>query len=439
MKVIYLAAGAGGMICGSCLRDNRLAATLIEKGKNVSVLPLYTPLKVDEPDTAPGPVYFGGINVFLQQAFGLFRRTPRWVDAVLDGRGLLRSVGRLSSGADPTTLGPMTNSMLRGTHGNQRKELDRLIRILLAESPHVINLANLMFIGVAEELKRHTGAKIICTLSGEDIFLDQLPDRHRTEALDLIVRAADHVDAFISTSRYYADHCAGYFKLPADRIHHVPMGIRAVDFARTALRVRGDDLTIGYFARICREKGFVRICEAFVELNRRGHACRLLAGGYLGKLDRPAFDEGRRLIAKANLSDRFNCVGEVDRDAKVAFYHSIDLFSVPAIYREAKGLSVLEAMAAGVPVVQPRHGSYPELIESTGGGLLFEPGSLNGLVEALEKLMHDDSLRASLGQAGQSAVAQRFNDHVMADTTWRIYEQLFESPRAQVIGSHATG
>lgn len=424
MKVIYLAAGAGGMICGSCLRDNRLAATLIDQGKDVSVIPLYTPLKVDEPDTAPGPVYYGGINVFLQQASSVFQRTPRWVDAVLDGRGLLRTVGKLSSGADPKSLGAMTNSMLKGRGGKQRKELDRLIKLLEDQSPDVINLANLMFAGVAGELKRRTGAKIVCTLSGEDIFLDQLAQPHQTEAFDLIRSAAGDIDAFISTSQYYAEHCASRFGLPAEKIHHVPMGIRVEDFSTRPSRIPAPELTIGYFARVCREKGFVRICEAFVALNKRGHTCRLAAGGYLGKLDRPAFDQGKRLIDNAGLADRFHYVGEVDRQQKIEFYHSIDLFSVPAEYPEAKGLSILEAMAAGVPVVQPRHGSYPELIEATGGGVLFEPDDLNGLIDATAALMKDEQRRADLGETGRSGVAQKFNDRIMAEATWRVYESI---------------
>ena len=424
MRVVYLAAGAGGMICGSCLRDNRLAATLIERGHDVVVAPLYTPLRVDETYTADGPIYFGGINVVLQQTARLFRHTPRWMDAILDNRRLLRAVGRLSSGADPTSLGAMTVSLLRGRDGRQRKELDRLAGWLERHRPDVINLANLMFAGLAADLKHRSGAKIVCTLSGEDIFLDRLTQPHRDAAFDLIRRSTDHVDAFVATSRYYARHCAGHFALPANKIHHVPMGIRVTDFAPVRERSASSEPTIGYFARISHDKGFVQLCDAFVRLNQTGHPCRLRAGGYLGKPDIPAFEQGKRLIADAGLLDRFAYVGEVDRRRKIAFFHAIDIFSVPAAYREAKGLSVIEAMAAGVPVVQPRHGSYPELVDATGGGVLVAPGSTDELVEAIACLMSDPVRRRRLSRAAQTGTAKLFSDQVMADATWRIYRDL---------------
>ena len=68
MKILSITAGAGDMYCGSCLRDNALAAELIARGHDVTLLPFYTPTLTDEPNVSAGSrVFFGGISVYLQQ------------------------------------------------------------------------------------------------------------------------------------------------------------------------------------------------------------------------------------------------------------------------------------------------------------------------------------------------------------------------------------
>ena len=225
MRVAYLAAGAANMLCGSCLRDNRLAATLIEQGRDVLLIPLYTPLRSDEPSIAGRTVYFGGLNVYLQQVSSLFRRTPRWIDRLLDARPVLRAIGRWSANTRPEALGALTVSVLRGEDGRQRKEVERLTHALRELGPDLINLPNLMFVGLARRLKNELNVPIVCTLSGEDVFLDGLSEPHRSTAMDLIRRRAADVDGFIAVTRYYAAHAAERFGLPRDRVHAVPMGV----------------------------------------------------------------------------------------------------------------------------------------------------------------------------------------------------------------------
>ena len=87
MRIAYLAAGAAGMYCGSCLHDNTLAAALLKQGEDVVLLPIYTPIRTDERDVSQPRVFIGGINAYLQQAVPLLRRTPVWLDRWLDRRG----------------------------------------------------------------------------------------------------------------------------------------------------------------------------------------------------------------------------------------------------------------------------------------------------------------------------------------------------------------
>src|SRR5581483_4977767 len=101
---------------------------------------------------------------------------------------------------------------------------------------------------------------------------------------------------------------------------------------------------------------------------------------------------------------------------------SIDVFSVPTAYPEWKGICVLEALARGVPVVQPAHGSFPELIQMTGGGVLVPPGNPQALASALAELLQDPSRCRELGTKGRAAVESTFTDDRMAANMLRVFE-----------------
>lgn len=422
--VVLLASGAAGMYCGSCLRDNRLAATLIQQGRNVSLIPLYTPLKTDEPDVSKGPIYYGGINVYLDQVSRLFRRLPRWSTRFLDSRFFLRRIGAFASRTRPSDLGPLTTAVLEGEYGPQRRELATLIEALAVLRPGVINLPNLMFIGVAESLRHALNVPVVCTLSGEDIFLDAIPDPYRTRSFELIRNHARHVDAFVSVTQYFAEHTAQHFGLPRDRIHVIPMGIHAGAFAHRPEPTT--PFTVGYLGRVCPEKGLAPLAEAVIRLRDEGRDCRLRAAGFLAVADRRYLKETAAQFRRAGHAHAFEYLGEVSWEQKHEFLTTLHALSVPTIYREAKGFYVLEALATGVPVIQPRHGSFPELIEATGGGLLFEPGNVAELSTAIARLMDDAALRMKLGTNGRTAVHASFTDAIMADRTWALYKRVIE-------------
>lgn len=423
MRVVSLIAGAGGMYCGSCLRDNRLAATLIAQGRDLLLVPLYTPIRTDEHDASDGRVYFGGVNVYLQQRFGWFRLLPNWATGLLDAAPLLRWAGRFSGTTSPERLGPMTISMLEGEGGAQRKELDRLIKGLRRLRPDIVNLPNLMFVGFARRLKSELGARVLCTLSGEDLFIDQLPDPFRRDAHELIRQRAGDVDAFISPTEYFSSFAARRFNLPSERVHVVTLGI-ALENTNPPASPPDEPFTIGYLARICPEKGLENLAEAFLRLRKAGRTCRLRAAGYLGGRDRAYLDRIVANLSSFGALDSFEYVGEVDRAGKFDFLRSLHLLSVPTDYHESKGLYILEAMACGVPVVQPDHGSFPELVRATGGGIVYDPADADGLADAIARLMDDPALRCELATQGRAAVHESFTDEVMARQMWSLYEQI---------------
>src|SRR5215468_7459185 len=158
MKILYITAGAAGMYCGSCLRDNALASELLRQGHDVTLLPLYTPPRTDEPSVSSEKVFFGGISVYLEQQSAIFRHTPRWLDKLWDSGFALKAASKRSIAVDPDSLSELTISILRGERGNQRKEIRKFVDWLKTQSPpDVVDMQNSMLIGLARPIKEATG------------------------------------------------------------------------------------------------------------------------------------------------------------------------------------------------------------------------------------------------------------------------------------------
>jgi len=289
----------------------------------------------------------------------------------------------------------------------------------------VVVLPMSLLIGLAPPLRRDLGRPIVCTLQGEDLFLEGLGEPFRSQSKDLIRRHAPAVDGFVATSDYYSDFMAGYLGLPREKIHTVPLGVNLAGLEASP-RERSGPFTIGYLARVAPEKGLHLLVEAYRILRReRGlPASRLEAAGYLAP-EHQAYLAGIEAQVRAwGLDGEFRYRGEVDRAQKIAFLRSIDVLSVPSPYAEPKGLYVLEAMGSGVPVVQPRHGAFPEVLARTGGGLLFEPKDPSHLAEQILTLAHDPARAAELGRRGAEGVRRHYTVGRMAERTAEVFEHV---------------
>jgi glycosyltransferase involved in cell wall biosynthesis len=426
MKIAYIAAGAGGMYCGSCIHDNTLAAALIKKGHEVALIPTYTPLRTDEANVTLDQIFYGGINVYLEQKFLLFRHTPWLFDKIFNRPALLNWVSRFSASTNAKDLGALTVSVLQGEEGRQKKELAKLVKWLQGfHRPEIVQLTNSMFLGMARAIKKSLGVPVLCAVQGEDIFLKDLVEPYKSQALQLLRERARDVDGFIATSQYYADFMSDFLQVPSKKMHVVRLGINLQGHGLAPNRNGDTAFVIGYLARICPEKGLHLLADAFHQLAQKfgSNNLQLKVAGYLGEKDRPYFEKIKKQIEAGGLNNAFKYYGEVDRAGKIDFLNSLHVLSVPTTYKEPKGLFVLEAMANGVPVVQPEHGAFPELILSTGGGILVEPDSATAIAGGIEKLLHDSRLREQLGQQGKAAVHRTFNDTTMAEATVEIYQK----------------
>ncbi|MBA3269221.1 MAG: glycosyltransferase family 4 protein [Acidobacteria bacterium] len=427
MNVLSITAGAADMFCGSCLRDNALAAELIARGHVVTLLPVYTPTLSDEPNMSAGrPVFFGGISVYLQQHLAIFRHTPWLLDKLWDSPAVIRKFTNGAIGVDPRLLGALTVSTLRGESGLQRKEVQKLVHWLTGEPrPDVVNLPNSMLIALAAPIKRALQRPVVVTLQGDDLFLEGLTEPYKAQALELIRQQVRDVDLFVSVSEYYTSYMADYLRIPRDKLRTVPLGVNVNDFESRAPLARAP-FTVGYFARVAPEKGLHNLAEAYrlMRQERGLPPSRLVAAGYIGPGQRSYLEGIERTLATWGLAGEFHYAGTVDRDSKARFLRSLDVLSVPSGYHEPKGLYLLEAMASGVPVVQPNHGAFPEILQRTGGGLLSASERPADVADGLMAVWNDPTGAAQLGAQGAAGVRNAYTISQMTDAMLQVYGEV---------------
>lgn len=434
ITVAYITAGGAGMFCGSCMRDNTVARAMHHQGHDVHLIPMYTPIRVDEENVSEETLFYGGINVYMEQNVPGYRYLPNWLIRWLDQAWIIRWATSRGIETDAKQLGALTLSVLKGVKGNQRKEAIRLVK-WIAESikPQVVNYSNMLIAGSAPLMKEKLGCPIVVTLQGDDIFMDELPEPYRSQCFEQIERLVPSIDCFIVFSQYYADYMADYFGIPEEKFHLVPLGIDLSDLPGVndvaADQPSKRHPTIGYLARMAPEKGLHLLVDAFLHL--RGipgmESAQLKIAGWAGPQQQEYVDEQLEKLRAAGHLEGCEYLGTVDRTEKLAFLKSIDVLSVPTTYQEPKGLFVLEALAAGVPVVQPSHGAFPELLRATEGGHLVPPHDPVALAEKLAQVLSDQEGAMRLGASAADRVRKEFNAEVAAAKTAELYGMLLKS------------
>ena len=417
MKRLFLTPGTGSYYCGVCMRDNALAKELCRMGHDAVLLPLYLPLTLDESAASPhAPVFFGGLNVYLQQRFACFRNAPRWLDWILDHRRVLKFLGRFSGMTRGAEIGSLTLSMLRGEEGSQGRELEKLVEWLReVEKPDVVWLSTALMAGVARRIRRELRIPVLCSLQGEDSFLDGLPEPWRSKCWEEMGARVSELDGTVAPSTFFAQLMSARLGLAQDCVQVVPNGIGLDGYE--AVPRRANERVVGYLARLTHGKGLDAVVDAFLELHRRGQVpdARLLCVGTMTDADAACVDEQKRKLRKAGLERHAEFKANVSREEKIEQVRRFSLLSVPALYGEAFGLYLLEAMACGVPVVQPRVAAFTEIVNETGGGVLVEDASPQVLAAAWETLLLDPVRAQALGDAGLHAVQRDYSMHTMAE------------------------
>jgi len=412
----FLTPGTGSYYCGACMRDNALAKSLHAAGHRVSLLPMYLPLQLDEEkhQQAGDPIFFGGINVFLQQKVPFLRHTPRWLHKLLNNSSLLRSAARRSHMTSAREHGEMALAMLRIEDSSFGGELDKLIDFLATEKPDVLCLGTALQAGMIRQLKQRLGVRIICTFQGEDSFLDGLPEPYRSQCwTELRARLAD-ADMVVAPSQFYADLMRRRLDAPDLRIEIMANGI---DLEGYHPPKPSSPPVIGYLARMIREKGIEVLVSAFIHLrNELKHPdARLHIAGACTAGDERLVAELKQQLANAGLTEFVDWSPNISRKQKADFLSTLTLFSVPATYPEAFGLYLIEAIAAGVPVVQPDASSFPEILSDNQVGVLVPPNDPAALAAAWHDLLRQPEKRETLSQNALQSAARFYSVQAMRE------------------------
>ncbi len=411
LKIAYLTAGAASMFCGSCLQDNALAKALIKLGHDTLLIPIYTPILTDEESVSSDRLFYGGLNVYLQQASSVFRWIPNWADQFLSSPRLVGWIASRAMGTSASNLGALTVSMLKGHNGNQRKEVSRLCGWLKTQSPDVVVFSNLLIAGCISELKRQLKCPVVVILQGDDIFYDSLEEPYRSQAMVELKKLAQQVDMFVVHSHDYGQRMQARLEFPSSRLAVNPLSIDLADFQVDSQVLRAADRppTVGYLARLAPEKGLHLLVDAFIELQKYPafSEAKLSVAGWLGKQHEGYWNAQKEKLKSASVMHLLDYRGSVDRAGKLKFLSEIDVLCVPTTYLEPKGLFVLEALAAGVPYVQPAHGAFPEIHQRLGGGHLFHPNTHSELSQRLAEVLSDVEGLRMLGAVGRVALFEK--------------------------------
>jgi glycosyltransferase involved in cell wall biosynthesis len=432
MRIIQVVPGSGdNFYCENCVRDNATVRALARAGQDVVAVPMYLPPLVDKVEAiADAPVFYGGINSWLQQNSAFFRKTPRWIDRIFDSKLLLRLAARKAGSVRASGLGELTLSVMKGAEGKQGKELERLMRWLESQPrPDVAHLSTSLLMGIGVEIKRRLGVPLVCTLQDEDVWLDAMEEPSRTRCWETMSDLGRQVDRFIAVSRSFGEVMRERMNIPPEKLRVVPIGVDAGD--PPAARAP-EPPALGFLGRQARSLGLGLLGDAFLELKKedRFRTLRLHVSGGKTADDGPFLEELAGRFAASGVAGDVRFFEDFGPKARRAFLDTLTVMSVPVPSGVAFGTFIVESLAAGVPVVEPRVGSFPELVEATGGGVLYDPGDPAGLRRALGDLLGEPARRRELGLRGRESVARFFTLDTMARDMMDVYRSAGAGGRA---------
>jgi glycosyltransferase involved in cell wall biosynthesis len=427
MKIVNIVPGFGGTFyCGNCLRDSAFVRSLRELGHEAVILPLYLPLEMPGgPAGQEAPVFYGAVSIYLRQQFPVFRHMPGWMEALFDSRPLVKLAARKAGSTRAHGLEQLTESMLLGEKGNQRPELERLARFLKDhEKPDVVHFSNALLLGLAEMIREEVSVPVVCSLQDEDVWVDAMEASWRKRIWDLMAEKAAGVDAFVAVSNWFAGVMQEKMKIPAGKMNVIHIGVQPDNYPFSL--PADSPRAVGYLSRICEENGFGVLVDAFIMLKEDPRFDDLelkISGGMTGD-DRPFLHAQEKKLRDKGL---MRCVEFRDDFTQVAlrdFFEALTVLSVPVLKGEAFGLYQVEALASGVPLVQPELGAFPEIIGSTGGGVLYRPNTPGALAEALACALSDRPVLERMSRNGRKSAEELFDCRKLTVKMVGLYEKI---------------
>ena len=427
MRIIQLTPGSGdNFYCENCLRDLTLVRAFQRADHEITMVPMYLPIDTgSQPFPKQAPIFFGGVNVYLQQKFGLFRKTPRWLDRGFDSTFLLKGVGKLAGMTSAKDLGQTTVSMLQGRDGRQQKELQRLAGWLAAmdPKPDVIIVSNILLAGLAESLKEKLGIPVVCLLQDEEGFLDTLPEPYAEQCWQLVETNAAAFDALICVSEYYQRVMRDRLKLDTHKMPVISVGVDPA--AYEPVKEPPAVPTIGFLSRMCYDHGLDILINTLhlLKWDNRLKQARLRISGGKSPSDKVFLKKMQNRLKALKLSECVEYVEDYGGPSRTQFLQSLSVMAIPSRKPLAYGLCAMEAAACGVPFVAPAKGVFPELADKSGAGVLYEPNNPVRLAETLRPLLTDPKTLHQLGQRGRQAIEQVYSIDNTVEQMVKLFKQ----------------
>lgn len=426
MDIIQIIPGSGGSFyCGNCLRDSKYVTALRNQGHQVIKIPMYLPLFADEHDIQEVPVFYGAVSIYLKQLYPLFRKAPQWVDRMLNSKPMLKMAASMAGSTNAKGLEEMTVSMLLGENGKQQEELERMVGWMAEhEKPDVIHISNALLLGLAHRIKERLNVPIICSLQDEDVWVDAMKPMFREKIWNLMSEKAQDVDLFISVSDYFTSVMEQKMKIAPHKIQRMYPGVDPDDYNFTSTSQKGKN--IGYISRMCYENGFDIVIDAFILLKKRKEfddVKLIVTGGSTGA-DTRYIRKLKKQLSQSKLENQVEFIDDFETEGRKAFFNTVSIITVPVRQGEAFGLYLLEAMASGIPIVQPALGAFPEIVELSKGGIIYQPNTPDALCNALIELLQDDKKLNILSQNGRKGVEDYFDIHHHSREMVEVYQKL---------------
>jgi glycosyltransferase involved in cell wall biosynthesis len=429
MKIVYLITGSGGSFyCANCYRD-MLYFRAIRKvpGTIANAIPLYLPpdSETNRENLFDKHVFFGAISLYLREKVKVFRNMPLFLEKFFDCGPFLKLAAHMAGTTRPEGLEDLTLNMIEGDNTFRPSEMNRLVSYLIKEGkPDIIHLSNALILGLARQLKKRLDVKIVCSLLNEDDWIDEMAESYRIRAWKMIAAESEYIDSFLTPSEYYKDHFISKTGVKGDNIYVVPLGFDPPEYVKAKDNVKSP--AIGFFNRISYHNGFDKLIDAFIKLKTDNLIPDLtlnVCGGYTGD-DKPFITTQIKKIREKGLQKSIRIYPEFSGEKKTEFFNDVDVISVPVRKYDGYGLYILEANGAGIPVVQPATGAFPEIIGMTGGGIIYSPDTVDELAESLFRMLTDRELRNKTGKTGNDNVRSLLSLDNMSAGLSKVYNKL---------------
>jgi glycosyltransferase involved in cell wall biosynthesis len=386
---------------------------------------MYLPLFSDEHDISDIPVFYGAVSIYLKQLYPVFRKAPAWFDRILNSKPMMKLAAGMAGSTNAKGLEEMTVSMLLGEEGKQKVELNKMIDWIAEHCrPDVIHLSNALLLGLTRRLKQRLNVPVVCSLQDEDVWVDVMKPSFREKVWELMSERAADVDAFIAVSDYYAGAAKRWMNLPEEKIHTIHLGVDPADYP--FINSINKSREIGFISRMNHENGLDILIDAFILLkkDKKYDDVHLhITGGSTGE-DSNFIKEQKKKLEELGIRPFAHFWEGFEMDHRKHFLNRIQLISVPVRNGEAFGIYLSEAMASGIPVVQPALGAFPEIVNRAGGGVIYQPNTPETLTKTLKDLLDNPSKIERLSNEARASVENHFDINKQAEKLVKVYEEL---------------